>query len=81
MNAKALAFLLLLPAAATAQGYAGLGTDATGFMPVTGPADLDFPRDHAPHPLDVHDLRRFRADQYEVAAARAPDGHVREHGA
>ncbi len=50
MNAKALALLLFLPAAATAQGYAGLGTDAAGFAAVTAPAHLEFPRDHGPHP-------------------------------
>lgn len=42
--------LLLLPAVAQAQGFAGLGGDAAGYAPVTAPARLEFPRDHAPHP-------------------------------
>ena len=68
MNAKALAFLLFLPAAASAQGYAGLGTGAAGFTPVTAPAALAFPRDHAPHP-------GFRIEWWYVTAdLTGPDG-------
>ncbi len=49
MNARIL-LLLLLPSAAFGQGYAGLGTTADDYLPVTAPADLVFPRDHAAHP-------------------------------
>ncbi|EAR52924.1 hypothetical protein OG2516_10691 [Oceanicola granulosus HTCC2516] len=42
--------LLLLPAMAGAQGFAGLGTEAGAFrMPERGYA-FDFPADHGPHP-------------------------------
>jgi predicted secreted hydrolase len=50
MNVSVLAFLLLAPGAALAQGYAGLAETAEGFAPVTAPASLAFPRDHGPHP-------------------------------
>jgi predicted secreted hydrolase len=50
MNVKALLLLVFLPLGAQAQGYAGLGTELTGFADVTRPADLRFPRDHGPHP-------------------------------
>jgi predicted secreted hydrolase len=50
MNVKAFLVALLLSAPALAQGFAGLGTDATGFaVPERGRA-LDFPRDHGAHP-------------------------------
>ncbi len=50
MSVKTLVLLLLLPAQAMAQGFAGLGTTADGFAtPVPGRA-LDFPADHGPHP-------------------------------
>jgi predicted secreted hydrolase len=49
MNARIL-LLCLLPHAALAQGFAGLGTDATGFtLPEPDPV-FDFPADHGPHP-------------------------------
>lgn len=49
MNARVL-LLCLLPAAAQAQGFAGLGTTADGFaVPVPGRA-FDFPADHGAHP-------------------------------
>ncbi len=49
MNVKALTFLLF-PLAASAQGFAGLGTDADGFaVPKPDPV-FDFPADHGPHP-------------------------------
>ena len=68
MNAKALLLLLLLPVAALAQGYAGLGEEAEGFTPVTAPADLAFPRDHGAH-------RGFRIEWWYVTANLAgPDG-------
>ena len=69
MNAKALApRSCCLPVAAFAQGYAGLGTDAGGYAPVTAPADLAFPRDHGPHP-------GFRIEWWYVTAnLTGPDG-------
>lgn len=43
------AFLVLLPCAAVAQGFANLGTDASGFaVPERGHV-LEFPIDHGPH--------------------------------
>lgn len=51
MNARALLLVCLLPAMASAQGYAGLGTEAdAGFAAVTPPAAFEFPRDHGAHP-------------------------------
>jgi predicted secreted hydrolase len=68
MNVKALLLFLLLPAAAWGQGYAGLGEEAEGFTPVAAPADLDFPRDHGPHP-------GFRIEWwYLTANLVGPDG-------
>lgn len=50
MNVNALALLLLLPLAALAQGFAGLGAEAENFaQPVPG-TPLEFPADHGPHP-------------------------------
>lgn len=52
MNARLLflCLVLLLPLSATAQGYAGLGTEARGFaLPERGRV-LQFPADHGPHP-------------------------------
>lgn len=52
MNVKATliaALLSLIPAAAPAQGFAGLGSDATGFALPERRA-LDFPADHGAHP-------------------------------
>lgn len=58
----------LVPVRALAQGYAGLGTDADGFSPVTPPARLAFPRDHGPHP-------GFRIEWWYVTAdLEGPDG-------
>ena len=50
MNARTVLLLLLLPLQAAAQGYAGLGTAADGYRPVTPPAAIAFPRDHGAHP-------------------------------
>ena len=48
MNARV--FLLLLwPITASAQGFAGLGTDVDGFSSPQRPAQFDFPIDHGPH--------------------------------
>lgn len=50
MNVKALVFLLLAPFAASAQGFAGLGSSVEGFdIPQPG-YRFDFPADHGPHP-------------------------------
>ncbi|MEO1491196.1 MAG: lipocalin-like domain-containing protein [Pseudomonadota bacterium] len=43
-------WLLLAPAIAAAQGFAGLGADADGFHDPTPDRMLDFPADHGPHP-------------------------------
>lgn len=49
MNARLLLLLLLWPFAASAQGFAGLGTATEGFGTPERPAVFDFPRDHGPH--------------------------------
>ena len=60
MSAKAL-LLALVPLAAEAQGFAGLGMGADGFaLPERG-APFAFPRDHGPHPL-------FRIEWWYVTA-------------
>ncbi|MEL6417869.1 MAG: lipocalin-like domain-containing protein [Pseudomonadota bacterium] len=43
-------WLLLTPALALAQGFAGLGMDAEGYHQPTPDRALDFPADHGPHP-------------------------------
>jgi predicted secreted hydrolase len=48
MNARVL-LLLLWPFAASAQGFAGLGTETDGFATPQSPAIFDFPTDHGPH--------------------------------
>ena len=48
MNAKVFLFLLW-PITASAQGFAGLGTDVDGFSSPQRPAQFDFPIDHGPH--------------------------------
>jgi predicted secreted hydrolase len=53
MNVKTLAFAALitaLPVAAFAQGFAGMGSEATGFATPTPDTTLIFPTDHGPHP-------------------------------
>lgn len=62
MNVKIVLLLVFLPFAAQAQGYAGLGTATSGFAEVTRPADLEFPRDHGPHP-------GFRIEWWYLTAA------------
>ena len=71
MSARALCFLawlLVAPALVTAQGFAGLGTEADGFA-VPDPAyRFDFPADHGPHPT-------FRIEWwYLTANMTSPDG-------
>jgi predicted secreted hydrolase len=41
---------MFLPALALGQGYGGLGREADGYLPVTRPAAMQFPRDHGAHP-------------------------------
>ena len=48
MNARVV-LLLLWPITASAQGFAGLGTDVDGFSSPRRPAQFDFPTDHGPH--------------------------------
>ena len=48
MNAKVFLFLLW-PITASAQGFAGLGTDVDGFSSPQRPAQFEFPIDHGPH--------------------------------
>lgn len=68
MNVKALAFLILWPLSALAQGFAGLGSDADGFaMPQPHP-EFNFPADHGQHP-------DYRIEWwYLTANLRAADG-------
>lgn len=50
MNVKALLLLCWMPCVATAQGFAGLGTEVDGFsVPQPDPV-FDFPADHGAHP-------------------------------
>ncbi|MFP7672915.1 lipocalin-like domain-containing protein [Marivita sp. S0852] len=50
MIARIFALLLLWPTLVSAQGFAGLGTQADGFsVPAPGYV-FDFPKDHGPHP-------------------------------
>ena len=42
--------LLSLASPLSAQGFAGLGTDAEGFSVPAEGFDFDFPTDHGPHP-------------------------------
>lgn len=68
MNAKLLAVLLWLPCHALAQGFAGLGADATGFADVRPDTVLQFPADHGAHP-------DYRIEWWYVTAnMTGPDG-------
>lgn len=49
MNVRLLLFLLW-PVAASAQGFAGLGTSTDGFTNPRSPAEFSFPADHGAHP-------------------------------
>ena len=68
MNDRAFLLALLLPVQAWAQGFGGLGTDATGFaVPQPDPV-FRFPEDHAPHP-------EYRIEWwYLTANLEGPDG-------
>ncbi|TMV08495.1 iron ABC transporter permease [Ruegeria sediminis] len=61
MNVRLLAFLLFLPCAALAQGFAGLGTDAEGFKVPQRGYQFQFPADHGAHPT-------FRIEWWYVTA-------------
>ncbi|HCQ64695.1 MAG TPA: iron ABC transporter permease [Rhodobacteraceae bacterium] len=50
MNVKVLAAALLLPVAASAQGFAGMGTEAGGFAQPHPDPVFRFPADHGAHP-------------------------------
>lgn len=50
MNVKALLLLIWFPVAATAQGFAGLGTQVDGFSVPQPNPQFDFPADHGAHP-------------------------------
>ncbi|MFK7753963.1 MAG: lipocalin-like domain-containing protein, partial [Sedimentitalea sp.] len=69
MNARSLAFCLMaLPGLATAQGFAGLGTQVEGFTNPEPSYVFDFPTDHGPHP-------DFRIEWwYLTATLRGADG-------
>lgn len=75
MNVKAIMLILMAcvaSAPASAQGFAGLGSDADGFE-VPQPGPFDFPTDHGPHPA-------FRIEWWYVTAnLTAADGT--EYGA
>lgn len=50
MNVRTFVLCLFWPCAASAQGFAGLGTDAEGFAVPRPAPQFDFPADHAAHP-------------------------------
>ena len=68
MNVRLFALLVLWPLQVEAQGFAGLGTDATGFaVPQPNPT-FDFPADHGAHP-------EYRIEWwYLTANLEGPDG-------
>ena len=73
MSVKPLAFVLWLCATAvSAQGFAGLGSQADGFAIPQRGSDLTFPEDHGPHP-------DYRIEWwYLTAALQGADG--RDYG-
>ena len=75
MNVKAVVVLILYlitTQPANAQGFAGLGSDASGFALPDPDYDLSFPADHGPHP-------DFRIEWwYLTATLRGDDG--RDYG-
>lgn len=50
MSVRAILIAVLLPVAAWAQGFAGLGSQAEGFAAPERGTTFDFPADHGPHP-------------------------------
>lgn len=72
MNVRVLLLAIFWANQALAQGFAGLGTDATGFTDPDPDYRITFPRDHGPHP-------DFRIEWwYLTATLEAGDG--REFG-
>lgn len=68
MNVRTLAFFLLFPLQAAAQGFAGLGTDAQGFAVPKSDPIFAFPADHGAHPA-------YRIEWwYLTANLEGPDG-------
>jgi predicted secreted hydrolase len=68
VTAKVLIFLILWPFAALAQGFSGLGTDASGFAVPAPDPSFSFPQDHGAHP-------DFRIEWwYLTANLTGPDG-------
>lgn len=68
MNVKALFLTLFLPAAAMAQGFAGLGTEVEDFARPDPAYRLEFPKDHGAHP-------EYRIEWwYLTANLQGPDG-------
>lgn len=68
MNVKALLLAILLPTALLAQGFAGLGTEVTGFAQPQRGTPLTFPQDHGSHPA-------YRIEWwYLTANLTGPDG-------
>ncbi|SEP63378.1 Predicted secreted hydrolase [Loktanella sp. DSM 29012] len=68
MNVKALLLFLMLPFAASAQGFAGLGTDAEGFAVPQPNPQFSFPADHGAHP-------DYRIEWWYITAnMTGPDG-------
>ncbi|MCE0504198.1 iron ABC transporter permease [Roseivivax sp. GX 12232] len=68
MNVKACLAALMLAGPASAQGFAGLGTEARDFAVPDPEAALRFPEDHFPHP-------DYRIEWwYLTANLEAPDG-------
>ncbi|QQA42944.1 lipocalin-like domain-containing protein [Pelagovum pacificum] len=67
MNGK-IALLCMLPVCASAQGFAGLGTEAEDFLSPERGTALTFPEDHGPHP-------GYRIEWWYVTAnMTGPDG-------
>ena len=62
MSVRILLFLLLLPVAGLAQGFAGLGQGSSGFTMPDPERNLTFPADHGAHP-------DFRTEWWYVTAA------------
>lgn len=68
MNARILFVALMMPFAALAQGFAGLGTDVEGFATPQRGTTFEFPLDHGPHP-------DYRIEWWYVTAnLTGPDG-------
>jgi predicted secreted hydrolase len=43
-------FFIVLFFATAFINFAAIGEEPTGYLSVTGPCNLEFPKDHAPHP-------------------------------